>query len=91
MSKVDEYVSQLMHLSYDFVSGSDIMPCNKIDKPLWVYRFLGNIMTFITILRMTKLKRFYGRNERAALLALVCDVYCDVVTFPLVSWGRCGA
>ena len=29
--------------------------------------------------------------ERADLLALVCDVYCDVLTFPLVSWVRCGA
>ena len=29
--------------------------------------------------------------ERADLLALVCDVYCELVTFPLVSWVRCGA
>ena len=28
--------------------------------------------------------------ERADLLALVCGVYCDFVTFPLVSWVRCG-
>ena len=27
---------------------------------------------------------------RADLLALVCGVYCEVVTFPLVSWVRCG-
>ena len=27
------------HLSHDIVSGSHIMPCNKIDKPLVVYRF----------------------------------------------------
>ena len=27
--------------------------------------------------------------ERADLLALVCGV-CDFVTFPLVSWVRCG-
>ena len=26
-------------LSYDVASGSEIMPCNKIDKPLVVYRF----------------------------------------------------
>ena len=24
------------------------------------------------------------------LLALVCGVYCEFVTFPLVSWVRCG-
>ena len=28
--------------------------------------------------------------ERADLLALVCGVYCECVTFPLVSWVRCG-
>ena len=28
--------------------------------------------------------------ERVDLLALVCGVYCESVTFPLVSWVRCG-
>ena len=28
--------------------------------------------------------------ERADLLALVCGVYCESVTFPLVSCDRCG-
>ena len=28
--------------------------------------------------------------ERADLLALVCGVYCEFVTFPLVSWVSCG-
>ena len=28
--------------------------------------------------------------ERADLLALVCCVFCEFVTFPLVSWVRCG-
>ena len=28
--------------------------------------------------------------ERADLLALVCDVNHEFVTFPLVSWVRCG-
>ena len=28
--------------------------------------------------------------ERTDLLALVCGVYCEYVTFPLVSWVRCG-
>ena len=27
--------------------------------------------------------------EMADLLALVCGVYCEFVTFPLVSWVRC--
>ena len=38
-------------LSYDVPSGSEITPCNKIDKPLVVYRFMGNVMTSITTLR----------------------------------------
>ena len=38
------------NLSYDVSSGSEIMSCNKIDKPLVVYRFLGNVMTSITTL-----------------------------------------
>ena len=28
--------------------------------------------------------------ERADLLALVCVSNCEFVTFPLVSWVRCG-
>ena len=39
-------------LSYDIWSGSEITPCNKIDKPLVVYRFTGNVMTSITTLRI---------------------------------------
>ena len=38
-------------LSHDFASGSDIKLCNKIDKPLVVYRFSGNVMTSIITLR----------------------------------------
>ena len=38
-------------LSYEVASGSEITPCTKIDKPLEVYRFSGNVMTSITTLR----------------------------------------
>ena len=37
-------------LSYDVASGSEITPCNKIDKPLVVYRFYGNVMMSIMTL-----------------------------------------
>ena len=37
-------------LSYDVASGSEITPCDKIDKPLMVYRFTGNVMTSIATL-----------------------------------------
>ena len=40
-----------VHLSYDIASGSGITSCIKIDKPLVVYRFSGNIMTAIATLR----------------------------------------
>ena len=39
------------NLSYDVASGSEITPCNKICKPLVVYRFTGNVVTSITTLR----------------------------------------
>ena len=41
-----------LNLSYEVASGSEITPCNKIDKLLVFYRFTGNVMTSIT---MTKL------------------------------------
>ena len=38
-------------LSYDVASGSEITPCNKICKPLVVYRLTGNVITSIRTLR----------------------------------------
>ena len=38
---------QQIDLSHDVTPGSDITLCNKIDKPLVVYRFSGNLMTSI--------------------------------------------
>ena len=40
-----------INLSYDVASGCEITPCNKICKPLVVYRFTGNVITSITTLR----------------------------------------
>ena len=36
MSQVWKLSSHYMYLSYDVASGSEITPCNKIDKPLVV-------------------------------------------------------
>ena len=33
----------ILYLSYDVAYGSKITACNKIDKPLGVYRFKGNV------------------------------------------------
>ena len=52
--KFEAYVIALIIyciLSYDVASGSEITPCNKICKPLVVYRFMGKVMTSITTLR----------------------------------------
>ena len=38
-------------LSYDVVSGSEITPCNAIDKPIVVYKFLGHVLASTTTLR----------------------------------------
>ena len=40
-----------LSLSHDVASGSEMSPCNKIEKLLVVYRFSGNVMTSITTLR----------------------------------------
>ena len=37
-------------LSHDVLSGRDITSSIKMDKPLVVYRFSGNVMMFITTL-----------------------------------------
>ena len=39
------------HYHNDVESGSEIRPCNKINKPLVVYRFSGNVMTSMITLR----------------------------------------
>ena len=53
-----------LHLSYDVASGSEITPCNKICKPLVVYRFTGNVMTSITTLCTNeKIITYNVRNE----------------------------
>ena len=54
LMKISEFtVCSSVHgiLSYDVMSGSEITPCIKIDKPLVVYRFTGNVMMSITTLR----------------------------------------
>ena len=52
---INNYVTCLREnyhdLSYGVASGSEITPCNKIDKPLVVYRLSGNVMTSIATLR----------------------------------------
>ena len=51
------YIKILLSWSFDVASVGEITPCNKIDKPLVVYIFSGNVAYIIT-----KLSRFLGRN-----------------------------
>ena len=44
-------INNVVVLSYDVASESETTPCNKIDRPLVVYKFTGNVMTSITTLR----------------------------------------
>ena len=44
-----EYI--MGYLWYDVANGNEITPCNKIDKPLVVYRFSGKVRTSVTTLR----------------------------------------
>ena len=44
-------------LSYDVASGSEMTACNKVDKPLVVYSFTGNVMTSITTLRTLHVRK----------------------------------
>ena len=39
-----------LYLSFDVASWSEITPCSKIDKPLVVYRFSGNVMMSIMLI-----------------------------------------
>ena len=48
-------------------SGSEITPCNKIDKPLVVYRFSGNVMT--SIITLSKIR------ELSTLSHQKCNFY----------------
>ena len=50
-SKFVEFALFYYVLTYDVASGSEITPCNKICKPLVVYQFTENVVTFITTLR----------------------------------------
>ena len=51
LSRISALVTSIA-LSYDVASVSEITQCNKIDKPLVLYRFSGNVMTSTTTLRI---------------------------------------
>ena len=44
-------ICMIVNLTHEVASGSEISPCNKIDKLLEVYRLTGKVLTSITMLR----------------------------------------
>ena len=53
------------YFSYEIASGSEITQSIKIDKPLVIYRFSGNVLTSTNnvVYIMTKSIHFYDRND----------------------------
>ena len=52
-----------MGLSNDIGSVSEIMPCNKIDRPLVVNRFSGNVDVHNNFAYIITIITFFTRNE----------------------------
>ena len=62
---------------------------NAIVVPMRTLKF-GSFTDSIQLFFSKKNLNSCLNAERADLLALVCGVFCEFVTFPLVSWVRCG-
>ena len=59
------YIKILLASSFNVASGSEITPCNKIDKPLVVYRFSGNVAYIITKYNVFRTEiRFHSNLNR---------------------------
>ena len=57
---------------------------------LWIFMFLFCLVFAMSLCASVYMCFVVTCWERADLLALVCGAYCEFVTFPLVSWVRCG-
>ena len=57
---------------------------------LWIFNVLFCLVFAMSLCASVYMSFVVTCWERADLLALVCGVYCEFVTFPLVSWVRCG-
>ena len=49
-----------------------------------------SVLCLLCFVRVCLCASWSPAGEGADLLALVCGVFCEFVTFPLVSWVRCG-
>ena len=64
--------------------------CSKVVLLLWIFMFLFCLVFAMSLCASVYMCFVVTCWERADLLALVCDVCCEFVTFPLVFWVRCG-
>ena len=55
---------------------------------LWIIMFLFCLVFAMSLCTSIYMCFVVTCWEKADLLALVCGVYCQFVTFPLVSWVR---
>ena len=66
-----------------------LVPLNSMNYFTWLYVFVLSCVCYV-LCASVYMCFVVTCWERADLLALVCGVFCEFVTFPLVSWVRCG-
>ena len=57
---------------------------------LWIFYVLFCLVFVMSLCASVYMCFVVTCWERADLLALICGVCCEFVTFPLVSWVKCG-
>ena len=73
-----------------FKPSSKMFYCTKAVRLLWIfYVFVLSCVCYV-LCASVYMCFVVTCWERVDLLALVCGVFCEFVTFPLVSWVRCG-
>ena len=75
----------------DIVGGENVKKSFKTRRKTALKSFGQSTINQLAINSTQKRKKPHSQSRhRTDLLALVCGVYCEFVTFPLVSWVRCG-
>ena len=74
----------------DTINTTDFKQGKYTDRLLKRYTRIAASMYVLIMIVIVMIMILVTCWERADLLALVCGVYCEFVTFPSVSWVRCG-
>ena len=64
--------------------------CSSVEFLLWIFHVFFCLVFVMPLCASVYLCRVVTCWERDDLLAPVCGAHCEFVTFPLVSWVRCG-